>query len=889
MARSIKRRLFTHSVLLAVVPLLVVATVVTWLSFTVHRRQVLRLEREVAEQVGGRVVERIENLQDLLQLGEKVTDVAEMSPQEQHAVLLDMLLFQDKPFDVMVLLDLRGKVLAHVARNIGLEQRVRAEDLPWTEGEAFHYPLREGKAYYGPVRWSENGREPCMTMAVPLHESKLGSVVGVLVAVVRLDKISDLVAEMEVGAGETVYVMDAQGVVLAHRDPAMRAGKVRLETTLEDGIRRSQSGNWVVAAQQNVVLGNLRLKVVAERRLGDALGMAFNTLLTVVALVGFSFFGALGVGYLSIRRIVRPVQELAATARAVRNGVLSSRAPTHDKDEIGELAQAFNSMTEQLEQSLSGLQEKITELTLTQERLKESEQQYRDIYEHASEGIFLVDKGGNIVDANPQALLWLGYQLKELVDSDVGGIVHPDDLAELPVQRAIEIVSQGHILRLERRYRCKNGEYLDLDVSVKLIGEDLVQIMFRDVTERKHMEEELIRAKNAAEEANKAKGVFLATMSHEIRTPLSSVIGMAELTLESEGLDEEQRENLEMILDSAVSLIDIINDILDLAKVEARGITLASVDFHLARTLERTLKTFQTQAARKEDTLHLEMAPDVPQVLRGDPGRLAQVVRNLVHNAIKFTENGKIIVSVSMGAASENPLKLLFSVRDTGIGVPQDKINQLFYSFTQVDSNYQEKYKGTGLGLAISKKLVELMGGTIWVESEEGKGSVFYFTATMSKGVSEAATQQRKQPLPARQDQEPGVTANILFAEDNAVNQLFIADYLKSMGHRVTTVNNGRAALAALEQMGPFDLVLMDIQMPEMDGMEATRCIRNAGKDAPFDAGLPVLALTAYAMNQDIERFLAVGMNGCVTKPVDRDLLQRTVDELVREYKKHGQ
>jgi len=878
MPRSIRSRLFIHSVLLAVVPLLVVAMVVTWLSFTVHRRQALDLEREVAEQVGNRVLERLENLRGLLALAEKVTDVVDMDSQKRRDVLLDMLLFRERPFESLTLLDLQGQVLAQVSRDPTAEPPAG----PWSRNDAFLHPLRENRAYFGPVSWNKSQAQPQMLMALPLHESRTGSVEGVLVARLRLQNILALVAEMEVGSGETVYILDPEALVLAHRDPAMSTGKVRLASALEDGINQNPEGHWVVSAHSTVQLGNLQLAVVAERRLNAALGMALDTLGTVVTLVGLSFFCALGVGYLSIRRVVRPVQELAATARAVRNGVLSSRAPTHGKDELGELAVAFNAMTEQLEQTLSGLQEKVSELTLTQERLKESEQQYRDIYEHASEGIFLVDAEGVIRDANPQALLWLGYTLEELAGSDVGGIVHPDDLAELPVTRVMEIVGEGSILRMERRYRCKSGDYLDVDVSIKLIGESLVQVMFRDVSERKRMEEELVRAKNAAEEANKAKGVFLATMSHEIRTPLSNVIGMAELTLESD-LDDDLRDNLEMILDSAVSLIDIINDILDLAKIEARGISLASVDFNLTRTLERTLKTFATQAARKEDTLHLEVAPDVPAVLRGDPGRLAQVVRNLVHNAIKFTENGAITLEVTRPSVGDSPVKLLFAVRDTGIGVPQDKLNQLFFSFTQVDSSYQEKYKGTGLGLAISKKIVELMDGAIWVESEEGRGSTFYFTAIFHKGATEDAGQKPK-PAPKPASAAPELTANVLFAEDNAVNQLFIADFLKSMGHRVTTVSNGRAALEALQQ-APYDIVLMDIQMPEMDGLEATRHIRSAGPQAPFDPQLPVLALTAYAMSEDRQRFLAAGMDGCITKPVDRDLLQRTLCQLVRDHR----
>ncbi len=881
MAPSIRSRLFTHSVLLAVVPLLIAASIITGFSFTVHKQQALDLERKVAEQACNRVIERLMFLNSLLALGEEATGIAELSPARQKEMLQHLLLFQPTPFFALYLLDQHGRLRTQVKRDSHDHIDVADQEHAWKDDRAFSIPLRDNKTYFGPVQWTQGARMSYIKISVPIHAAENRELKGVLIALVNLSNILEIVRDMDLSSGETVYVLDSQGIVLAHKNNAITPGTMRINLLPNDNIRRNLNGIWVVAACQQVFLGDLLLNVVSERRLSTALGLAVDTLAIIISLVVISFLAALGMGYLSIRRIVRPVQELAATARAVRNGVLSARAPTHGKDEIGELAQAFNAMTEQLEQIMGGLQEKLVELTHTQDRLKESEQQYRDIYEHASEGIFLINKQGVITDANPQALLWLGYKLEELADIPASRIVHPDDLAELSVERIIKMVLDGHILRMERRYRRHDGTYLDVDMSTKLIGENLVQIMFRDVTERKRMEEELVRAKNGAEEANKAKGVFLATMSHEIRTPLSNVIGMAELTLESD-IDAEIRENLEMILDSAVSLIDIINDILDLAKIEAHGITLAHVNFDLRKTLERTLKTFNTQASRRGDTLHLELAPDIPSVLNGDPGRLAQIVRNLVHNAIKFTEQGSITLSVTRPTADDSGVKLLFAVSDTGIGVPQDKINQLFFSFTQVDSNYQEKYKGTGLGLAISKKLVELMEGSIWVESVENKGSTFYFSACFKSLQQEDPHHRNEKPAPPP-TLETSVKANILFAEDNAVNQLFIADFLKSMGHRVTTAINGKQALAALEEQ-PFDLVLMDIQMPEMDGMEATRRIRSAGPDAAFDPNLPVLALTAYAMREDKQRFQNAGMDGCITKPVDRDLLQRTINELVTAY-----
>ncbi len=895
MPRSIRRRLFVHSVLLAVVPLLIVAVVVTWLSFTVHKRQALNLEREVAEQAGLRLKEHFRHMRSMLALVDKTTGLVDLRPEMQREILLHLLLFDDQPFTALTLLNLDAAPLTWVSRELDHDGSKR----DWSRDPAFLLPLREGTVHYGLVYTNTAGVQ-VMDLSLPLHAKVTGSVEGVIVAQANVSRIWKMVREMDLGNGESLYVLDAGGTLMAFKpaggQPAPDPDTLTsfLASASDSGIRMGPEGVWVIAARSTIQIGDNHFTVVAERRLANALGLAVSTLRTIMALVLLSFIAALGVGYISIRRIVRPVQDLAAAARAVRAGELFTRAPIpgplDEKDEMGELVQAFNSMTEQLQKTLQGLREKVDELTLTQERLQESEKQYRDIYERASEGIFLVDMDGVILDANPQSLTMLGYDFMELSGRKAAEILHPEDVAELPVEHVLHRVHEGETMRLERRYRCKNGSYITCELSIKLIADDLVQVMFRDVSERKRFEAELVRAKNAAEEANKAKGVFLATMSHEIRTPLSNVIGMAELTLEAE-LSEELRENLEMILDSAVSLLDIINDILDLAKIEARGISLAHVDFNLRRALERTMRNFSTQAARKNDTLFLEVAPDVPDVLNGDPGRLAQVLRNLVHNAIKFTENGSITISVTRKEPGDDPVTLLFSVSDTGIGVPQDKINRLFLSFTQVDSTYQEKYKGTGLGLAISKKLVELMGGAIWVESDEGKGSVFSFTTTLRPQSRQQDADHR--PTRSRHEQpsednaeaprldEP---ASILFAEDNAINQLFIADFLKSAGHRVTTVSNGKEALAAFAQQ-PFDLILMDIQMPEMDGIEATRSIRGA-KNPPFDKAIPILALTAYAMREDRRRFLEAGMNGCITKPVDRPLLLRTVVELVLEYRK---
>ena len=656
MASSIHHRLFIHTVLLAVVPLLIVAFVVTWLSFTVHKRQALNLEREVAEQAALRLKEHFQHMRNLLAMVDKTSGISSLPQGEQETILRHLLQFENRPFLSLTLLDPDGKVTANISQNPGTSR----DDRDWVNESAFLLPLHDGVAHYGLVHSNPDGLQ-LMDIALPLHDPYSDQVSGVIVAQANVSNIWQLVETMDLGEGESMFVLDSGGTLMAWKpassDPVKETSMDPLLAWPSDsGIRLGHEGVWVIAARSTIEVGGNSFTVVAERRLASSLGLAVTTLRTIMALLLLSFVAALGVGYMSIRRIARPVRELAEAARALRAGEPFTKPPVpgsvDDQDEIGELVQAFNSMADQLQQTLTGLREKVNELTLTQERLQESEQQYRDIYERASEGIFLIDMGGYIQDANPQALSMLELSMDELVGRTAGEIIHPDDLAELPVEVVLDRVHKGETMRTERRYRRKSGDYIICEMSIKLIADDLVQVMFRDMSERKRIEDELVRAKNAAEEANKAKGIFLATMSHEIRTPLSNVIGMAELTLESD-LSEELRENLEMILDSAVSLLDIINDILDLAKIEARGISLAHVDFNLVRAMERTLRNFTTQAARKNDTLHMEIAPDVPEVLNGDPGRLAQVLRNMVHNAIKFTENGTITISVTRTSFEE--------------------------------------------------------------------------------------------------------------------------------------------------------------------------------------------------------------------------------------------
>ncbi|KHK01509.1 PAS domain S-box protein [Desulfovibrio sp. TomC] len=377
---------------------------------------------------------------------------------------------------------------------------------------------------------------------------------------------------------------------------------------------------------------------------------------------------------------------------------------------------------------------------------------------------------------------------------------------------------------------------------------------------------DLTRARQQAEAASQAKSGFLANMSHEIRTPLSGIIGLAQMTL-TQNPRPELRENLELILDSSRSLLGIVNDILDFSKIEAGKMEFLPVDFDPRDTLDRTMKPFQFSARQKGLTLDVHIDPQVPAMVHGDPDRIMQVVRNLVGNALKFTDQGEVEVSLAL-ARPGDPMLVACTVRDTGIGIPEDRHHELFQVFSQLESTRTKRFGGTGLGLAISRRLVEMMGGGIDVESVPGQGSTFSFTVSLRPASETPQEVERPQGM----SQAGGFAGlKVLLAEDNQVNRLFLKHFLSEAGCQVRLAGSGTQALEQLCQE-PADLVLMDIQMPEMDGAEATRRIR-AGEAGEAARGMPVVALTAYSMKGDRERFLSVGLDDYVSKPVDVDEL----------------
>jgi two-component system, sensor histidine kinase and response regulator len=432
------------------------------------------------------------------------------------------------------------------------------------------------------------------------------------------------------------------------------------------------------------------------------------------------------------------------------------------------------------------------------------------------------------------------------------GLGAPDAPLQLPALRA-----DGQPIRVELARSRWNQS-----------GVGYTTFIVRDVTERALLLDELRRAKDAAEQASQAKSTFLANMSHEIRTPMNAIIGMTHLALQHVA-DPRGRDHLGRIQQSAHHLLGILNDILDVSKIEADKLDLEHIEFELQDVLENFVNLVGDRAAAKGLALVFDVAPEVPRRLAGDPLRLGQVLVNYGNNAVKFTERGEIRVGIGLLERAGAEVLLRFAVRDTGIGIEPDRLGRLFNSFEQADASTSRQYGGTGLGLSIARRLAQMMGGEVGVDSRPGQGSTFWFTARMSCPEQPAAPVVVPAPgaLPVPAAVAPA-SVRVLVVDDNEVNLLIAREMLLSAGLSVETADNGAEALGRVTG-GRFDVVLMDMQMPVMDGLEATRRIRQL----PGLQRLPVLAMTANAMAADRERCLQAGMDEVLVKPIAPDEL----------------
>jgi PAS domain S-box-containing protein len=510
------------------------------------------------------------------------------------------------------------------------------------------------------------------------------------------------------------------------------------------------------------------------------------------------------------------------------------------------------------------------------QRLRDQQFYTRSLIESNIDALMTTDPSGIITDVNKQMEALTGCTRDELIGAPFKGYFTDPERAEAAIKL---VLSEKKVTDYELTACARDGKQTVVSYNATTFYDRsrTLQGVFaaaRDVTERKRVEAELQQAKAAAEGASQTKSDFLASMSHEIRTPMNAIMGVVGL-LAKTSLSPEQDKYVQIFRRAGDNLLNLINDILDLSKVEASQLELERTGFSLKDHLEKVMEMVAAQAHEKGLTLVWEIAPNVPADLIGDPTRLRQVLLNLLGNAVKFTQSGEVSLRVAPDDSDSSiSTALRFTVLDTGIGISGEKLDQVFERFTQADSSTTRRFGGSGLGLTISKRLVELMGGRIWVESELGQGSVFAFTvpleiwATANRSAAVSIGTGPEPPLPA---------LRILLAEDSPDNRTITMAYLKDTPYRVEIAATGAAACEKFTN-GNYDLVLMDWQMPVMDGLTATRTIR-AWEQANDRPPIPIIALTASALKGDREKCLAAGCTAFLAKPIKQDVLLQAIKE----------
>ncbi len=680
-------------------------------------------------------------------------------------------------------------------------------------------------------------------------------------------------------AVDTALIADRHGRVLAHSDPdkegQVLADLVPPPETIVRIERPGPSGSTILEVTGPVRVsgeawGSFRIDVPMS--IIDAEKRAH--ILRILILGGaVLILGAAGAAWLA-RSIAFPVERLAMMAQEVARGRLEVRSGVRSKDEIGTLAAAFDGMAaqlardqEELRNHSRSLEKRVEERTA---ELSQSQARTRAIIESALDGIITIDQAGRIIDFNPAAERTFGFRRDEAVGREMAELIVPAQLREQHRAGLARVAGGGEARLLGQRVEITalRADGTEFPVEMALtrlptIGSPCFTGHLRDITERKRAEEELLRARDTAEEAARVKSQFLANMSHEIRTPMNGVIGMTGLLLDTD-LSREQREYANLVRSSADALLTIINDILDFSKIEAGKLELEIVDFDLRTLVEEVAELVAASIQSKGLEICCLIHSDTPQAVGGDPGRLRQILTNLVGNAVKFTERGEVVIRCRVESETADEVVGRFEVSDTGIGIAKDAQGRLFQSFSQADGSTTRKYGGTGLGLAICRQLVRMMGGDIGVVSAPGQGSTFWFTARLKKRPQAAIESVRVPELRG---------LRVLCVDDNATNRTLLEHQIGAWGMRVDTAPDGPAGLERLRQArlekDPYELVVLDMQMPGMDGLQVAGAI----KTDPLGARPPLVMLTSVGQRGQAAAARRAGISGFLTKPVRQSSL----------------
>ncbi len=575
-----------------------------------------------------------------------------------------------------------------------------------------------------------------------------------------------------------------------------------------------------------------------------------------------AFLAALVMSLALSRKLVRVIQTIKSAADQIANGDFAVHIASARQDELGDVARAVDDMA--------------SRLSVARESLQANEERFRLLSACAPVGILQMDPAGQCLYSNARWQEISGLTTAEsAAEGWVRAILPEDRDAWLTAWRAA-MRDRGTVHR-GLRIRSSQGatRWVQAHAATMLSGDNGALrgyiVTVEDITPLKEAEADLAAARDQALEAMRVKSEFLANVSHELRTPMNGIFGMTEM-LRGTDLSADQRESVEVLRRCAEELLSTIDDVLDFSKLETKRLELETRPFDPRETVSDIVRLLAPSASEKALVLAVDLQPDLPETILGDPYRWQQILGNLIGNAIKFTHAGEVRVGVGVASTTERTVVVHCSVVDTGIGIAPEKQRLIFDAFVQVDGSITRQYGGTGLGLAISAQLVRMMNGRIWLESELGKGSSFHVA------VPFAREHDARRAIPRPPAAEPRGRLRILLAEDDPTNRMVAVRLLERRGHTLVTAENGRQALKLLEQER-FDVVIMDVQMPEMDGLAATEAIR--AREQRTGAHVPIVALTAHAMPRDRERCLQAGMDLYMTKPIKPDELFAGVEGLL--------
>lgn len=759
MFNSLRNRLSLFFISLAVLPILTVSVILAQQSFTTLEQEARDSQQQVAQALGTEITAFVLDREEELRLVSGVNELGTLDTRDQRRVLNNLLAHQQLYLEI-ALLDATGQELFRLSR-LGIVPEADLENL--AESDEYVIPATEGTAFYSPIYLGETEREPLITIAIPVFDPFTDDLNSVLVADFRFRTIWDLIADMDFGDEEDLYVIDTDGNVIAHSDPLVVFNSTQIDLPAEDGRATGLSGNEVIFARDTLQFGDEQLIVVAEQSVSEALALATNTITIAAVITAVALIIAVGLVILTVRRVVRPIERLSSVARNIQQGDLSLRAEVTTEDEIGELARAFNDMTQQLDALVGTLEERvaartrdlqlaadvskqINTLLSLDELLKQVVSLTSTSFNFYSTAVYLfserhkaliratgADAKGEpmivpelqrvAIDLQPSLIAEAARARQAMVVNDITQSDSFLPLASLPNTRselALPLLAKNELLGIFDLQSETINRFSPEVINVLSTLADQIAIAVRNA----NLFTDAEAARVAAEEANQIKSKFLANMSHELRTPLNSILNFTELVADGDlgEVNEGQVEALKEVVDNGTHLLSLINDILDVTKIEVGMMELFIQDVDINALLESVMSTAKVLVKDKPTVeIILNAEPDLP-VIVGDRRRIRQILLNLIANAVKFTNEG----SITIGAKRANS-HIQFTVKDTGFGIAPEDQATIFDSFKQAKPGMLAS-SGAGLGLAISKHLAELHGGTIWLESEIGKGTTFFVT-----------------------------------------------------------------------------------------------------------------------------------------------------------------